>query len=69
MCHYGFVNPFAANSVACFQAAIALCIQLGLNRGPTPENIQRQIDADSQENILDMLCYESAEPDVDGRGF
>ncbi|KAL4945815.1 hypothetical protein BDV06DRAFT_218891 [Aspergillus oleicola] len=56
LCHYGFVNPSAANSVACSQAAMALCIQLGLHREPTPENIQCQIDVKSQRRIF-WTCY------------
>ncbi|KAL5342335.1 hypothetical protein BJX70DRAFT_317164 [Aspergillus crustosus] len=56
MCHYGFVNPSAANSVACSQAAVTLCVQLGLHREPTPENIRQQIDVESQRRIF-WTCY------------
>ncbi|KAL4809418.1 hypothetical protein BDV18DRAFT_157173 [Aspergillus unguis] len=52
ICHYGFVNPSAANPVACSHAAMTLCVQIGLHRdSPT-----RRVDVESQRRIF-WTCY------------
>ena len=56
LCHYSFVNPSTVNALVCSQAAMSLCVQLGLHQEPSPQNISSKIDLESQRRIF-WTCY------------